>query len=108
MGNAPCKPSSTPSSNSTPLLRYTTTIYPYGGGKTTKEYTYISTIYKVEIHPRGIRACSIKPYDQSFWSKITEKPETIYVASSFLEEAAEFLKKKEEIENKIQSKLAVN
>ena len=103
MGNAEIKPSF----GTTPLLRYTTTVYPYGGGKTTKEYTYVSKDYKVEIHP-GNRACSIKPYDQSFWNKITEKPETIYVASSLLEEAAEFLKKKEAIENKIQMKLAVN
>lgn len=103
MGNAETKPTT----EKTILFRYTSTVYPYGGGKTLKEYIYISKDYKLEIHP-GNKVDPIKPYDTFSWGKITEVPTLLYVKTGLIEEAAEFLKKKENIVNKIQSTLAVS
>jgi hypothetical protein len=103
MGNAETKLTN----DTTPMLRYTT----YGWSEThrnqTIEYVYISSAYNLEIHP-GDRRCPIHSYDPSYWSKFTEKPQRIYVKRELLEEAAEFLKTKDEIENKIQIHLAVS
>jgi len=108
MGNT----ESTTASATTPTLttrvhRYTSMGYPYGGGKAIKEYIYVSKFYDLEIHP-GNRACPIKSYDKSYWDNITDRPEIIQVPSSLFEEAAEFLKQKDSIENKIQMMLTVH
>jgi hypothetical protein len=85
------------------MERYTSTVYKYGGGKY-KTYTYISKEYQVQIDPSNSNE-PITKYDPEFWTKITDKKETVQVPKNIVILAQEFLKGKEILTNEIQKTL---